>query len=117
MATRTPDHAATIGFPLWRNSRIVKLDNRGIHVSIVEVMLIQICSLFVREYFRLVLNNAGFSEPQSKHLSALVGFLIQLYSYGQFFVIPGQRYAPSLADLAIYLGRFLPQLELRSYFE
>jgi membrane protease YdiL (CAAX protease family) len=76
MATRTPDHAATISFPLWRNSRIVKLDNRGIHVSIVVVMLIQICSLFVREYFRLVLNNAGFSEPQSKHLSALVGFLI-----------------------------------------
>jgi len=54
----------------------VKLDNRGIHVSIVVVMLFQVCSLFIREFVRLRLNQSGMSDAEAKHLSALVGFAV-----------------------------------------
>lgn len=55
---------------------MLRLNNRGIHVSITVVMLFQVCALFIREFVRAKLGDEGISSAEAKDLSALVGFAV-----------------------------------------
>jgi len=50
-------------------------ETTSIRASIPLLMLFQVSALFIREFVRLKISQAGFDAASAKHLSALAGFL------------------------------------------